>query len=118
MISTIIDYLRLRKFGFSPANAWRYCYKPRYKIEIFIFLVLILSFFYALANNALADNEFNASELKWRAVEAKINAKQYQHINLNLENVLIACLRGESILIDGIDKPCKIGEYKNGKEIF
>jgi hypothetical protein len=34
------------------------------------------------------------------------------------ERVAVACLNGETLLIDGIDRPCKVGEYKNERAAF
>ena len=118
MIRTLIDYMRLRKMGISPLTAWQIAYKPTWKIEIVIFSIVIIAFFLALAKNAIADSELTQSELKWQAIEAKLNASQYLALANKYEMVLIACLNNQSAGLDGIDRPCKFGEFKNGREVF
>lgn len=118
MIRTLIDYMRLRKLQLSPKDALKNCIKPTWKIEIVIFSILIIAFFLALAKNAIADSELTQSELKWQAIEAKINAKQYLALANKYESVLLACLNNQSAGLDGVDRPCRFGEFKNGSAVF
>ena len=34
------------------------------------------------------------------------------------EKIIISCLTGDSVRLEGIDRPCKVGEYRDGHEKF
>lgn len=118
MIRTIIDYIRLRNMGLSPKTAWKIAFKPSYKFDYFVIVMALLALAFLALEYAYVTEKLKRSEIQWQAVSANVKANTQFAISNNLEQILIACLNGESVAIDGVDRPCKVGEFKNGKEVF
>lgn len=118
LIKTIIDYYKLRRLGVKATHAWKMSSKGNNYTEYFILLIIIACVLVLVLDYYIATDKLMLSELRWQVVEAKINASESYAMANKLERAVIACLNNESVVIDGIDRPCKFGNYKNGSAIF
>lgn len=117
-MKTLFDYIRLRSKGLSPATAWKCCVKFNYTAAWLLFTLCILAFCMALAKNAVASNDLYIANLQNDALNARLSTKAYIAIADKLERSMVACLNGDGLLVDGVDRPCKVGEYVNGRDVF
>lgn len=118
MIRTLIDYMRLRMLGLSPKIAWVNALKPSYKLDYFLIVCSLLALALLALEHVYVTEKLKRSEMQWQTAKAKVQANTQIALAEKLERTVVACLNGDSVVIDGVDRPCKFGEFKNGREVF
>jgi hypothetical protein len=118
IIRTLFDYYRLRKMRISPKTAWQICFKPSYQFDILVIFIALLSLAYLAYDYWQATRDYELVSSRYSAVVAIRKVQSMTIEKDKLERVAIACLSGDSLLIDGVDRPCKVGEFKNERAVF
>jgi len=119
LLQFIFDYIRLRLMGISPSKACEIAnFKKSYKSEIIALIMLIAFFLYIFISAYLATEDYKLVSARYEAIALKNNLSNTLVSLDKFERVAVACLNGETLLIDGIDRPCKVGEYRNERAVF
>ena len=108
----LIEYIRLRKKGFAVFQAIKYNNEPINFIDVLATALIVGWFVYIsleIHQLTIASKKANVTivmaETKHTLTETEAKAKK-------LENVLINCLNGNSILVDNRNMDCQIKNYK------
>ena len=119
LLQFIFDYIRLRLMGISPSKACEIAnFKKSYKAEIVALIMLIAFFLFIAVNYHLASEDYKLVSARYEAIALKSDLSNTLVSLDKFERVAVACLNGETLLIDGIDRPCKVGEFKNERAVF
>jgi hypothetical protein len=102
----------------SPKTAWQICFKPSYQFDILVIVIALLSLAYLAYDYWQATRDYELVSSRYSAVVA-IRKAQSMAIQLDkMERVAVACLNGDTVNEDGVDRPCKVGEFKNARAVF
>lgn len=118
LIFALIDYIRLRWKGISPSKAWEMRYKPDFEVDIIMILVTLLLLAYLVVDYVTVSYDYEVVSSRYSTIVAVKQRDEMAAIVDKMELVAVACLNGESVIVDGVDRPCKFGEFRNGKEVF
>lgn len=118
LIFALIDYIRLRWKGLKPSKAWQVSYKPDFEVDIIMILVVLILLAYLIVDYVTVSYDYEVVSSRYSAVVAVKQRDEMAVMVDKMELVAVACLNGESVVIDGVDKPCKFGRYVNGREVF
>lgn len=118
IIRTLFDYYRLRKLKISPKTAWQICYKPSFSIDIWVIVASLIMLAYLVVDYYTTAYDYELVSSRYSAVVAVKKRDDMQSMVDRLERIAIACLSGESVNVDGVDRPCKVGEFKNERAVF
>ena len=118
IIRTLHDYMRLRRSGINPKTALENMIKPSYQFDILVIVIALLSLAYLAYDYWQATRDYELVASRYSAVVAIKSLDDMAIEKDKLERVAIACLSGDSLLIDGVDRPCKVGEFKNERAVF
>ena len=108
----LIEYIRLRKKGFAVFHAIKYNNEPINFIDVLTTALIVGWFVYI----SLEVHELTIASKKANVIIVMAQAQHKLNETTakaqNLENVLINCLNGDSILVDNRNMDCQIKNYK------
>lgn len=112
-MNRLLDYYRLRRLGLSIDTAWRASANMRMTVVDYIVIVLsIIGITYLLYTSYEADRRFYYGSLLLDAAKSKISAERYRLASDRYQNVVIGCLNGRGIVIDGVYRECKVQPWR------
>ena len=112
MILTTKDYLRLRSKGLSPLTALQNSRKHISVAEKIVFFTILVFMLALLIANLYASYQYIQTEADYK-VSKIANTLSKERVILNTyESMIVNCLNGNSVNIEGRDKQCQIKEFK------
>lgn len=112
MITKLRNYIYLRSKGVSIKNAIRELngIGNTMKYVLTLILCVIAAFLIWLYRVEIDSYDIN---LKLDALQQKINAMEAIHKVSHYEKMVINCMNGNDLLVDGENRPCKVGKYED-----
>lgn len=116
----ITDYIYYRSMGFGKRQSFKMAWQ-RWQFTITHMSVLVIAVcalaYLAYSYYAITIN-YEMTHRDFQIVRAKFEKKRAVIDLDKMERIVIGCLNGESVVIDGMDTPCKFGRYVNGREVY
>lgn len=113
----LIEVIRYIRQGFCPMVAWRRTDHIKLgvvELTVYLVIVTILLFWFAVAQ--FSDY---AARHGWRYQALKKQTAYYRDSNvqlslqvIKLERILVGCLNGAGVIVNGRNKDCVVREYK------
>ena len=113
-INKLRNYIYLRSKGVSIKNAIRELngIGDTMKYVLTLILCVIAAFLIWIYRVEIDSYEIN---LKLDALQQKMNAMEAINKVTHYEKMVINCMNGNDLLVDGENRPCKVGKYEDGK---
>ncbi len=114
MLNKFRNYIYLRSKGVSIKNSIRELsgIGDTMKYVLTLILCVLAAFLIWLYQVEIDSYEIN---LKLDALQQKMKAMEAYNKVSNYEKMVLNCLNGNDLLVDGENRPCKVGRYEDGK---
>ena len=118
MIKTLINYFHYRKLGLRISKSLELAKHPMLFIDMLVICCVIGALIWLAYNVLQAEYDYRYINMRFKEVTLAHRIENQVKVMDRYEKIIISCLTGDSVRLEGIDRPCKVGEYRDGHEKF
>jgi hypothetical protein len=108
----LIEVVQLIRKGIRPVRAWRVSARKLNTYDWVLIGVLWVWLMYMGVSHVVTSVSAEINDLTTRARLAQQQARQAHHRANKYERIVIACLNNQDFLVDRVNRPCSVGEFK------